>query len=419
MRGIAWFWRRAGAGSSGRSQYGVDGFAFFLADAQVGFGPFLTVYLTSEKWTSTDIGLVLTVGSLIALIGQVPGGALVDAMGRERALAATSTLMIGASAFSIAIWPQFTAVFFAQVFHSLASVVTGPALAAISLGLVGHNLIGERLGRNARFASLGSMIAAASMGACGYYLSSQAVFFVAAAMTVPAVLSLYLVSPADFHREEVTPKPEAHYNILGAVRTLASNRSLLILAGTVLLFHLSNASIMPLVANLITQRASNAATILVALCIIIPQFVVAMISPWVGRYGDRHGRRPLLALGFAALPVRAVLLASSSDPVVMVAIQCLDGISAAALGVLVSGAVADVTRTSGNFNLALGFVGIAMGVGASISTTLAGVIAYHFGASTAFLTLACIGLAAFLAVVLLLPETRTAENSEHKSDIAR
>ncbi|WP_409561175.1 MFS transporter [Hyphomicrobium sp. B1] len=419
MRGIARFWRRAGIRPTGRSQLGVDGFAFFLADAQVGFGPFLTVYLTSEKWTSADIGLVLTVGSIIALIGQVPGGALVDAMGRERTLAATSTLMIGASAFSIAIWPQFTAVFFAQVFHSLASVVTGPALAAISLGLVGHNLIGERLGRNARFASLGSMIAAASMGACGYYLSSQAVFFVAAAMTVPAVLSLYLISPADFHREEVTPKPKAHYDILDAVRTLASNRPLLILAGTVSLFHLSNASIMPLVANLITQRASDAATILVALCIIVPQFVVAMISPWIGRYGDRHGRRPLLMLGFAALPIRAALLASSSDPVVMVAIQCLDGISAAALGVLVSGAVADVTRTSGNFNLALGFVGIAMGVGASISTTLAGIIAYDFGASTAFLTLACIGLAAFLAVVLLLPETRTAENKEHESPIAR
>jgi MFS family permease len=403
--------------TSKRSQYGVDGFAFFLADAQVGFGPFLTVYLTSEKWTSADIGLVLTVGSIVALIGQVPGGALVDAIGRERTLGALATLMIGATAFSIAIWPQFTAVFLAQVFHSAASVITGPALAAISLGLVGHHLIGERLGRNARFASLGSMIAAASMGACGYYLSSQAVFFVAAAMTVPAVLSLYLISPADFHREEVTPKPTEHYSLLEAGRSLLGNRPLAILAGTVALFHLSNASIMPLVANLITQRSSEAATILVALCIIVPQFVVALISPWVGRYGDQHGRRPLLILGFAALPVRAVLLASSSDPAVMVAIQCLDGVSAAALGVLVSGAVADVTRSSGNFNLALGFVGIAMGVGASISTTLAGLIAFDYGSSAAFLMLACIGLAAFLVVVLALPETHFNDEQQESRHI--
>jgi MFS family permease len=408
MRGFTWLWRSSRKTPTEKSQYGVDGFAFFLADAQVGFGPFLTVYLTAEKWTSADIGLVLTVGSLIALIGQVPGGALVDAMGRERTLGAASTLMIGATAFSIAIWPQFTAVFLAQVFHSAASVITGPALAAISLGLVGHNLIGERLGRNARFASLGSMFAAASMGACGYYLSSQAVFFVSAAMTVPAVLALYLISPSDFHREEVTPKLEPRYSIMDAARTLVTNRPLLILAGTVGLFHLSNASIMPLVANLITQRTSDAATILVALCIIVPQFVVALISPWMGRYGDEHGRRPLLMLGFAALPIRAVLLASSSDPATMVAIQCLDGISAAALGVLVSGAVADVTRESGNFNLALGFVGVAVGIGASVSTTLAGIIAYDYGSSTAFLMLACIGLLAFISVALALPETRLA-----------
>ncbi len=394
--------------ASKRSQFGLDWFAFFLADAQVGFGPFLTVYLTTEKWTSADIGLVLTVGSLIALIGQLPGGALVDAIGRERTLAAASTLIVGLTALSIAIWPWFYAVFLAQVFHSAASVVIGPALAAISLGLVGHNLIGERLGRNARFASLGSVFAAASMGACGYYLSSQAVFFVAAAMTAPAIMALYLIVPADFHREEVTPRLESEYHCSEAIKTLAANRPLLILAGAVSLFHLSNAAVMPLVANLITLRSSDAATVLVALCIIVPQFVVALISPWVGRYGDRHGRRPLLLLGFAALPVRAALLASSSDPAIMVAIQFLDGISAAALGVLVSGAVADVTRESGNFNLALGFIGVAMGIGASISTTLAGFVAYSFGSAAAFLTLAVVGLVAFLAVVLAMPETRIA-----------
>jgi len=396
---------------SKRSQIGVDWFAFFLADAQVGFGPFLTVYLTTEKWTNADIGLVLTVGSVIALLGQLPAGALVDAVGRERTLAATCTLVVGATAFSIAIWPTFYAVFLSQVFHSTASVVIGPALAAISLGLVGHNLIGERLGRNARFSSLGSMFAAASMGAFGYYLSSRSVFFVSAAMTIPAVMALYLIIPADFHREELEPIPEPEYHLFQAAKTLIGKRPLLILAGSVLLFHLSNAAVLPLVANLITLRSSQSATVLVALCIIVPQFIVALISPWMGRYGDRHGRRPLLMMGFAALPVRAALLSFSSDPTIMVAIQLLDGLSAAALGVLVSGAVADVTRDSGNFNLALGFVGVAMGIGASISTTLAGEIALYVGTSAAFLTLAMIGLLAFLLITLAMPETRIVDDS--------
>ncbi|MBS0270079.1 MAG: MFS transporter, partial [Proteobacteria bacterium] len=303
----------------------------------------------------------------------------------------------------------FYAVFLAQVFHSAASVVIGPALAAISLGLVGHNLIGERMGRNARFSSLGSMFAAASMGASGYYLSSQAVFFVSAAMTIPAVMALYLIQPSDFHREELEPKHEPEYHLVQATKTIFGKRQLLILAASVCLFHLANAAVLPLAANLITLRSSKSATVLVALCIIVPQFIVALISPWIGRYGDQHGRRPLMLLGFAALPVRAVLMSFSSDPEVIVAIQFLDGISASVLGVLVAGIVADVTQDSGNFNLALGFIGVAMGIGASISTTLAGEIALHFGTSTAFLTLAVIGFLGFLVVTLAMPETRVVE----------
>ena len=59
----------------------------FLADAQMGFGPLVAVYLTAQKWTQGDIGLVLTAGSLVALVGQIPGGALVDAARSERVLA--------------------------------------------------------------------------------------------------------------------------------------------------------------------------------------------------------------------------------------------------------------------------------------------------------------------------------------------
>ena len=64
---------------SPRSLIGLDWFTFFLADVQTGFGPFVSVYLTGQKWTQGDIGLVLTIGGIIGLIGRVPGGAIVDA----------------------------------------------------------------------------------------------------------------------------------------------------------------------------------------------------------------------------------------------------------------------------------------------------------------------------------------------------
>ena len=175
---------------SSESLRGLDWFTFFVADVQTGFGPFIAVYLTANKWTQVNIGLVLTIGGLIALVGQIPGGALVDAARSERRLAAVSLVLISMSALALALMPIFPVVLTANVLHAAASCVLGPAIIAISLGLVGHRGISERLGRNVRFLSIGNGLAAAGMGACGYFLSKESVFYVTAALSVPALFSL-------------------------------------------------------------------------------------------------------------------------------------------------------------------------------------------------------------------------------------
>ena len=197
---------------SRRSLRGLDWFVFFLADAQMGFGPLMAVYLTAQKWTQGDIGLVLTAGGLVALAGQMPGGALVDAARSERVLAGFGVLAIGASAFIIGVWPVFAVVLAAKLLHSAASCVLGPAIGAISLGLVGHAALAERLGRNARFASVGAGLAAAGMGTAGYFISNQAIFFVTAALCVPTLLALWLigggqVDPERAHGGKAAPHP--------------------------------------------------------------------------------------------------------------------------------------------------------------------------------------------------------------------
>src|SRR5437773_13753 len=123
-------------------------------------------------------------------------------------------------------------------------------------------------------------------------------------------------------------------------------------------------------ATVSRQRAW--ATTLVAAAIVVPQLVVAVFSPSVGRWAQRWGRRPILLAGFAALPIRGLLLMVVVDPRLLVAVQLLDGISAAVFGVLVPLTIADITRGTGRFNLAQGIVGSITAIGASLSTTLAG-----------------------------------------------
>jgi MFS family permease len=401
---------------SRRSTRGLDGFAFFVANLQTGFGPFLAVYFTQAKWTQSDIGFALTVGSLVSLLGQVPGGAFVDAVRSRRFAAGFSVVAIALSAFALAMWPNFLVVLLAMAAHSAASCILTPAIAAISIGLVGHARAGERLGRNASFSALGNAVAAAGMGACGYYLSNDAVFYLTAALMVPTLIALSRIrsdeidGPAETQTQTQTqarPAGDAAAARDGAgLRALLTNRALLCFAACMTLFFLANAAMLPLVGSMLTLRASETATALIAACIVVPQVVLAVSAPSVGRLAERWGRRPLLLIGFAALPIRGLLFAYVDSPELLVAIQVFDGISAAVFGVMVPLVVSDATRRTGHFNLALGAVGTAMGIGAALSTSLAGVMADRLGSHTAFLGLAIVGFAAFALVALIMPETR-------------
>jgi len=393
---------------SRRSLHGLDWFVFFVADVQTGFGPFVAVYLTTQKCTQFDIGLVMTVAGLVALIGQVPGGALVDAARSERVVAGVAVAAIGASALGYAIWPIFPVVLGAASLQAAASCVLGPAIAAISLGLVGHTAIGERFGRNARFASIGAGLSAAVMGACGYFFSARSVFLVTAALLVPALLVLRQLAVAEIDPERAhgSLQPAAKPPI--DLRSLLQKRSLLIFGGCILLFHLANAAMLPLMGSVLTTRSSQWATIMIGACLVGPQLVVAAFSPWVGRQAQCWGRRPLLIAGFAALPVRGLLFATVTDPYLLVAVQLLDGLTGAVFAVLVPLTVADLTQDTGRFNLTQGMVGTMTGVGASLSPTFAGFVSDTFGSQFAFLGLATIAVLGLAAVTLLMPETRPA-----------
>ena len=186
---------------SPRSLRGLDWFVFFVADVQTGFGPFIAVYLTTQKWTQTDIGFVLSIGGIVALLCQMPGGAIVDWARRERFVAGVALTMITVAALAYACFPIFPVVFSAAVLHAAASCVLGPCIVALSLGLVGYGAIGDRLGRNARFASIGNGTAAAAMGAIGYFFSAQAVFFVTAALLIPTLFALSRIQPREVDPE--------------------------------------------------------------------------------------------------------------------------------------------------------------------------------------------------------------------------
>jgi MFS family permease len=183
-----------------------------------------------------------------------------------------------------------------------------------------------------------------------------------------------------------------------------ADRRLLIFCACAMLFTFANAPLLMLISGTLTAKGSNP-SLLIAACIVLPQIIVAVASPSVGRYAERYGRRVILMVGFTMLPLRCLLYTQTQNPILLVAVQLLDGVAGACFGIMVPLIVSDVAGRSGHFNLSLGAVGFGIGIGATVSTPVAGWLADHWGTRTAFFALMAVGVLAVL-IVLARPEFR-------------
>jgi predicted MFS family arabinose efflux permease len=390
-----------------RCQFGLNGLNFVTGAMQTAFGPFFSVYLTEQGWSQGDIGFVLSVGTATVLAFQLPAGVLIDAIHLKRVATAIALVLLAVSALMLVTVPTPAPVMASQVVHSFASCLLTPAIAALTLALCGRDAFSERLGINGRYASLGSAFAAAGLGAVASYVSVQAVFIVTAILVIPGLIALALFRTDDRH-------PEDHPAMLHPrVRKQRDHQPwhifqdpvLHIFAVCVVLFHFANAAMLPLALNELSKRTDDTGLI-VSAAIIVPQVVVVMCSPWVGRLAQSFGRRPILLMGFAALPLRGLLFATQPDAIPLVIFQLLDGASATVFGLMMPLIAADVTRNTGYLNLAIGSLALAAGLGATASTTAAGLVTDALGAPAAFVGLAIVGAASVALIWWMMPETR-------------
>ena len=382
-----------------------------MAGALAGFGPFVAVVLGAQGWSQERIGIVLSAGGIAGLLAQLPGGELLDVVRSKRLLVAAGTVMVGGGALIIAFWPEFIPVSAALMLQGITGGFLGPGIASISLGLVGHHMLSERLGRNQRFKSTGSLVAAGIFGFLGYFLSNRDILLTTAILVLPALIALARIRAGDIHFGRSCGAPDHHLSTQPPRvrrRSLWKNRYLLIFAGCLFLFQIVDASILPLIGGNLAHSGGRGSALIVSGLVIVPQIVVALGAPWAGRQAKTWGRRPLLIIGFGALPIRVLLFALITNPALLATAQILDGVSGTVLGVLQALIIADLTNGTGRFNLAQGFVGVVSGIGASISTTLFGLVAQSFGGAAGFLVMTLIGSVAVVIVWLFMPETKHA-----------
>jgi MFS family permease len=391
----------------------LDALNFFLADVRDGLGPYLAIYLlTVQKWDEASIGVVMSVAALAGIIAQTPAGALIDKTTAKRAAIIVAAVIVTVGSIVLPLYPGFLFVATTQALTGVAAAVFAPALAAITLGIVGPKAFARRIGRNEAFNHAGNATAATLAGISAYFFGPVVVFWLMAAMAAASIFATLAVPAAaiDHHvargLDDSTRGDAPQSGQPSGFQVLLRCRPLLVFAGCVVLFHFANAAMLPLVGQKLSLVNRELGTSLMSVCIVAAQLVMVPVAMVVGRQADVWGRKPIFAVALAVLALRGMLYPLSDNPYWLVGVQTLDGVGAGIFGALFPLVVADLTRGTGHFNVSQGAIATAAGLGGALSTAAAGLIVVSFGYSAAFLALAAVAGLGLLLFLAMMPETK-------------
>lgn len=393
------------------SRRGLSGLNFFMADVRDGLGPFLGVFLMSHGWRADDIGYLMAVSGFAGMLATTPMGAWVDASRRKRAMLACAIVVLIAS--NLLLWaipsPGITVA--TQMLSAMVGALFGPAIMGLTLGMVGSQALAKQLGVNEAWNHAGNVAAAVFAGLAGYRWGLPAVFVLMVLMACGSLLCLRQIRSQDIDHDVargLEPSMPAingrQYQPPSIWQVLMRSRDLRLLAVTMMLFHLGNAAMLPLLGQAVVSRGQADPSAFTAMTIIVAQLVMIPAALLAGRFAVRHGYWPLVTMALVALPLRGLTAGTWASPWAVVPVQVLDGVGAGLLGVALPGLVASILRGSGHINAGLGAVMTIQAMGAALSPALAGWVAHRWGYGSAFVVLSVV--AALALVVCRLAQAR-------------
>jgi MFS family permease len=200
--------------------FSLDAINFLLADVRAPSGPYLNVFLVTQRhWSQSEVGLVTTIGGLLGLAVQTPIGAVIDETRAKRRAIVLGFAVLGIGAVTIFVWPSFWPVVIANSLMAIVADFFGPAVAALTLGLYARKQLARRMGRNSAFDHAGNVAIAVAAGAVGYAFSQRAVFLLVPVFAVLAGIAVLSIPAGaiNFDRaRDLDREPDAAVAATGA-----------------------------------------------------------------------------------------------------------------------------------------------------------------------------------------------------------
>ncbi|KGA33992.1 MFS transporter [Pectobacterium brasiliense] len=384
--------------------------SFFMADVRDGLGPFLGIFLTQQHWAPGEIGFIMTLGGVAGLLATIPAGLITDSSHHKRQMLLFGCVMITSA--TLLLWfnqsPWVTGI--SQIINGIAAAFIGPILTGLTLGLTGQNGFKQQMGKNEAFNHAGNMAAATIAGISVWYWGIGSIFILMTAMAFLSALAIMGIRENDINHKaargidsNVTRKPISWSSLL------INHSSLMTIGVTLLLFHLGNAALLPMLSIRVASEPSSVNPgLYAAATVIISQAVMIPVALWTAGRAERLSYRQLIMIALLILPIRAALAATFSSPYSVIPVQILDGVSAGILGVAVPGYIVKELQGSGHINAGQSIVMFMQGVGATASPALTGIMVGMYSYSTAF---SALGAVALLALLIWWQTNRSIDSS--------
>jgi MFS family permease len=387
-----------------RSLAGLNAINFFQAEMVGVVLPALGAFLKEAHWRYDSIGMATALAGLGTLLLQAVAGDITDRVSSRRLLFGTVAMVTGFCFVVIPLARNSRFWIDALLFVSgLAQSFFPPLLGALALALSGHEALNRTAGENQGWNHAGNIAAALTAILLARFMGISSVFYAVGISSLLAATSVLLIRPRDLD-ERLASGLTANENAPVTWRQLLHDRAVFGLIIAIFLFHLANAPILPITALYVKQLGGSddlmTATVLTAQLVMVP------VSLFAGRYGDRLGRKPVMAMAFWFLPLRILSYTFVVTPKAVVWLQGLDGIGAGIYGVIVIALAADLTRGKGRFNALTGLFATGLASGGVLGPMISGLLLQHFGFKETFYAFAILATIAALAFTLLVPETK-------------
>lgn len=387
-----------------RSLVGLDAINFFQAEMVGVLIPVLGVLLQEHHWRYDSIGVDTATAGLGTLIMQTPAGVITDRVSSRRFLFAVCAIITGLCFVAVPIVAEHKWLVDALLFVSGAvQSFFAPLLGALALALAGHQLLNKIAGTNRSWNHAGNIAAALAAIALVKVFGISSVFYSVGVSSILAAASALVIRPKDLDQRAASGLNPQHASAMHWSELLR-DKAIFNVFIAIFLFHLAHAPILPLTALYVKHLGGSdslmTATVLTAQAVMVPAAILA------GRYGDRWGRKPVLAIAFWALPLRILSYTFAHHPTAIVALQALDGIGAGIYGVVVISLAEDLTRGRGRFNTLAGLFATALAIGGVAGPMISGFVLQHTSFRSTFLLFTAVALAGAVIFTALVPETK-------------